>query len=206
MIWWTSVQRIFDIPLNLKEFQWLSFISETEIWIFQIISDTVTYKHTDILLRNWGKCLRFGAQGMSFLDTLSSYSRIDFSGIVNAKWSVGYFQIPDQICGEKLQKYNSLKSEMAYEKYIDRGALVISRFLIGSSPCCCQPASRYLCIKLETAVIYPHLTLWSICNRHHTTHCDRICVSEIYLCIQLEKNKMAPWSMHRGTTPHIISF
>ena len=90
---------------------------------------------------------------------MSSYSRIDFSGIVNAKWSVGHFQIPDRICGEKLQKYNSLKSEMAYEKYIASGALVISRFLIGSSPCCCQPASRYLCIKLETTVIYPHLTL-----------------------------------------------
>ena len=100
---------------------------------FQNISDIVTYKHTDIHLRNWGTCLRFGARGMSFLDTLSSYSRIDFSGIVNAKWSVGHFQIPDQICGEKLQKYNSLKSEMAYEKYIASGALVISRFLIGSA-------------------------------------------------------------------------
>ena len=162
--------------------------------------------NTDIHLRTWGECLRFGARGMSFLDTLSSYSRIDFSGIVNAKWSVGHFQIPDRICGEKLQKYNSLKSEMAYEKYIASRALVISRFLIGSSPCCCQLASRYLCIKLGITVIYPHLTLWSIHYRYHTTHCDRIYVSEIYLCIQLEGNKMIPWSMHRGTTPHIIRF
>ena len=162
MICLTSVQRILDIPLNLKEFLWLSFIGEREIWIFFKIY--LKQWHSDIHFRTWGECLRFGARGMSFLDTLSSYSRIDFSGIVNAKWSVGHFQIPDRICGEKLQKYNSLKSEMAYEKYIASGALVISISLIGSSPCCCQSASRYLCIKLETTVICPyqvsHHTLW----------------------------------------------